>query len=148
MSGYGVRAGIRALGARGSGSNPGAPTKILRKRLSYIRENPWPKFRDLCVRAQICNLVFKMAFLRFVVGKLDQNSRRRQGVFHAFADLRDSDSLFWYEVELAIELRDWFNEHLARPSRFSISRRGILRWMESRHLLVSRFRKGSYCQDP
>ncbi len=45
-----------------------------------------------------------MALLRFVIGKLDENSRRRQGVFHAFADLRDSGSLFWYEIELATEV--------------------------------------------
>ena len=65
---------------------------------------------------------FEMAFIRFAIGKLDPNSRREQGVFHALGDLRDGSRLHWYEIELAAELREWFNEHLERPSRFSTSR--------------------------
>jgi hypothetical protein len=42
-----------------------------------------------------------MAFIRFVIGKLDENSRRELGVFQAFADLRRSGSLYWYEIDLA-----------------------------------------------
>lgn len=42
-----------------------------------------------------------MAFIRFVIGKLDVDSRRELGVFQAFADLRRSGSLYWYEAELA-----------------------------------------------
>jgi hypothetical protein len=45
-----------------------------------------------------------MALVRFVIGKLDEDSRRRQGVFHAFGDLRDSGCLYWYEAELATEV--------------------------------------------
>jgi len=42
-----------------------------------------------------------MAFIRFVIGKLDEDSRHKQGVFQVFADLRHSGSLYWYEIELA-----------------------------------------------
>jgi len=45
-----------------------------------------------------------MAFLRFVVGKLDKNSGREQGVFQAFADLRRRGSLYWDEIDLAEEV--------------------------------------------
>ncbi len=65
---------------------------------------------------------FEMAFIRFAIGKLDEDSRRKQGVFHAFADLRYYGSLYWYEIELAAELRDWFDEYLERPTRFSTSK--------------------------
>ena len=45
-----------------------------------------------------------MALVRFVIGKLDEDSRRRQGVFYAFGDLRDSGRLYWYETKLATEV--------------------------------------------
>jgi hypothetical protein len=45
-----------------------------------------------------------MAFIRFVVGKVDEDSRRKQGVFQAFADLRHSGLLYWYELDLAKEV--------------------------------------------
>jgi hypothetical protein len=45
-----------------------------------------------------------MAFLRFVIGKVDQNSRRELGVFQAFAELRRAGSLYWHEVEPAKEV--------------------------------------------
>jgi hypothetical protein len=69
--------------------------------------------RDTCI---------EMAFIRFAIGKLDEDSRREQGVFHALGDLRDGGHLHWYEIELAAELRDWFNQHLERPARFSTSK--------------------------
>ena len=45
-----------------------------------------------------------MALVRFVIGKLDEESRRKLGVFQAFADLRYSGWLYWYEAELATEV--------------------------------------------
>ena len=45
-----------------------------------------------------------MAFLRFVIGKVDQNSRRELGVFQAFAELRRSGSLNEHEVNPAKEV--------------------------------------------
>lgn len=51
-------------------------------------------------------------FVRFVIHKLDLDSGRKQGLFHALADLSragkldPSDSLDYQRV------RDWFGEHL------------------------------------
>jgi hypothetical protein len=45
-----------------------------------------------------------MAFLRFVIGRIHQNSRRELGVFQAFAELRRSDCLYEDEVKPATEV--------------------------------------------
>ena len=59
---------------------------------------------QLCKQLGILERHVCMALVRFVIGKLDEDSRRRQGVFHAFGDLRDGGSLYWYEAELATEV--------------------------------------------
>ena len=62
-------------------------------------------------------------FIRFVIDDLDRGSGRRQGLFRAAATLE-------YWPELAAGERDrfapifaWFNTHLERPDRFSMSPR-------------------------
>jgi hypothetical protein len=39
-----------------------------------------------------------MAYLRFVVGRIDRDSNRELGVFQAFFDLRDDGELRPYEL--------------------------------------------------
>jgi hypothetical protein len=62
-------------------------------------------------------------FVRFVIHKLDPDSGRKQGLFHALADLSragkldPSDSLDYQRV------RDWFGEHLPKPGRLARSTR-------------------------
>ncbi len=62
-------------------------------------------------------------FVRFVVKHLDPNSGRRQGLFQAAKQLRESDDLSAEDLDSLDEIRGWFNTHLERPSRLSISSR-------------------------
>lgn len=62
-------------------------------------------------------------FIRFVVSDLDPGSGRRQGVFQAARRLRESDRLDAVDREYLECLGAWFDMHLAKPSRFSMSRR-------------------------
>jgi hypothetical protein len=62
-------------------------------------------------------------FIRFVVSMLDLRSGRRQGLFQAAADLRDTHALRDHEESRLQEIRDWFNKYLEKPSRMSLSPR-------------------------
>ncbi len=62
-------------------------------------------------------------FIRFVVKRLDPNSGRRQGVFQAAKELRESGKLNRDDWERLAAIRDWFNLNLDKPSRLSLSRR-------------------------
>jgi len=62
-------------------------------------------------------------FLRFVIHPKDPDSGKRQGIFQAVADLRYEQRLTAEQEILHDELRQWFNEHLERPARFSRSSR-------------------------
>ena len=55
-------------------------------------------------------------YLRFVVGKKDQESAQALGIFQAFFELRDEGELYPYEEEHFDLIRRWFNEHLQRPT--------------------------------
>ena len=44
------------------------------------------------------------------------------GVFHAVLYLRDHGKLFEYEQEQHDRIREWFNEHLEKPTRFTASK--------------------------
>jgi hypothetical protein len=62
-------------------------------------------------------------FVRFVVKSLDPDSGRRQGLFQAADELRESGELnarTWKRIE---EIREWFDEHLKTPRRLAVSRR-------------------------
>jgi hypothetical protein len=61
-------------------------------------------------------------YLRFVVAKKDQESARALGIFHALFDLRDDGELYPYEEEQHDLIRQWFNEHLERPTCFTASK--------------------------
>ena len=54
-------------------------------------------------------------FIRFVSGKIDEDSLVAAGLFCAASELRWSEGLPDYEFEALKELRDWFNVHLASP---------------------------------
>jgi len=61
-------------------------------------------------------------YLRFVVAKIDEESQREVGVFHALWYLRDDGELSPYELDQHDLIRQWFNENLARPTRFTASK--------------------------
>lgn len=61
-------------------------------------------------------------YLRFVVAQLDPDSQRELGVFHAAWSLRDEGRLYRHEFEQLEELREWFNLHLEKPTRFTASK--------------------------
>jgi hypothetical protein len=63
------------------------------------------------------------AYVRFVTADLDEDSGRRRGVFQAVADLAEAGEWRDYEAEELQVLRQWFNDHLEAPDRFSRSRR-------------------------
>jgi len=62
-------------------------------------------------------------FIRFVIAGRDKGSGRRQGLFQAAAALRESGRMSAADLERLDELQRWFDEHLARPERFSLSPR-------------------------
>ena len=62
-------------------------------------------------------------YVRFVVAKIDRNSGRRQGLFQAAKALRESGRLKDADDDHLTRIREWFNDHLERPSRLSISTR-------------------------
>jgi hypothetical protein len=58
-------------------------------------------------------------FLRFVTSDLDDESHQELGVFHAARDLRDSGLLSQHDEEILQEIRDWFNDNLDKPAKFT-----------------------------
>jgi hypothetical protein len=61
-------------------------------------------------------------YLRFVVSEIDPSSQRYLGVFQIAARLIDGGELYQDEYEELQGLRDWFNEHLEKPTRFTASK--------------------------
>jgi len=61
-------------------------------------------------------------YLRFVVSEIDPDSQRYLGVFQIAARLIDSGDLYQDEFEELQGIRDWFNEHLEKPTRFTASK--------------------------
>ena len=62
-------------------------------------------------------------FIRFVIADRDKSSGRRQGLFQAAGALRASGRMSGADLDRLDELQRWFDEHLARPERFSLSAR-------------------------
>src|SRR5262249_13308456 len=58
----------------------------------------------------------------FVVPEIDWESGRELGIFQAFIDLRRKDKLYPYELDDYGSILVWFNENLARPTRFTNSK--------------------------
>ena len=65
-------------------------------------------------------------FIRFVVGRYDPRSGRRQGVLRAGKLLLEKNDISSADVEKlqqAFDWFDWFNSNLPHPTRFSLSAR-------------------------
>jgi len=60
-------------------------------------------------------------YLRFVIETHDEDSRERQGLFQAVADLRDGGHLSKDEQLIVKGTFRWFNKNLPVPTRFSRS---------------------------
>jgi hypothetical protein len=63
-----------------------------------------------------------MAFVRFVVDAVDEDSGHRLGVFNAAASLRDRGELSADELKVLAEVGRWLDVHLPRPTRFTRKR--------------------------
>jgi hypothetical protein len=57
--------------------------------------------------------------VRFVTNQIDAGSGRRRGVFQAVADLVQSNTMSGDDLQQLLALRQWFNDHLEKPSRFA-----------------------------
>ena len=62
-------------------------------------------------------------FIRFVIKRLDADSGRRQGLFQAAKELKASADLTASDRERLEALSSWFNRHLEKPTRLSVSSR-------------------------
>ena len=61
-------------------------------------------------------------YLRFVVADSDEDSSKELGVFHAVRNLREGGKLYQHEEAQHDQIRQWFNENLERPIRFTASK--------------------------
>ncbi len=59
---------------------------------------------------------------RFIVADIDEDSEKELGVFHAVGNLREANQLYPHEEEQHDLIRQWFNEHLEKPTRFTASK--------------------------
>ena len=57
----------------------------------------------------------RITYVRFVIGQRDEDSHVSQGIFHAAAELRDSNQLSVYEYEQIIDDLTWLGKHLKSP---------------------------------
>ena len=76
--------------------------------------------------AALCTRVsggFRVVFIRFVIDEIDRRSGRRQGLFHAAGALQHEPELAAREHDQLASIFTWFNTHLKRPDRFSLSPR-------------------------
>lgn len=88
-------------------------------------------------------------YVRFVVLELDNDSARGLGVFQAAWNLRDGGSLFPHEEIHLEELRQWFDLHLEKPTRFTASKppyyrkksKAISWFRDSAHEHIARIRE-------
>jgi hypothetical protein len=68
-----------------------------------------------------CRFFMAEVFVRFVTAVIDEESGRRRGVFQAIADLLESNELSAHDRIEVNACREWFNQQLERPTRFSRS---------------------------
>jgi hypothetical protein len=61
-------------------------------------------------------------YLRFVVSEIDEDSLKELGVFHAVGNLRRAGKLHPHEEEQHDLIREWFNDNLSKPTRFTASK--------------------------
>jgi len=62
-------------------------------------------------------------FVRFVIEDLDNNSGRRQGLFHAAKRLKESGALSHTDSDHLEQVYVWFTRNLKKPARLSVSAR-------------------------
>ena len=62
-------------------------------------------------------------FIRFVVHIKDEDSGKRMGLFQASRELRDAGLVDKYEEDQLLQIRDWFNNNLDKPTAFTTSRK-------------------------
>ena len=61
-------------------------------------------------------------YLRFVIAEIHESSAKELGVFHAVLRLREEGKLHKHEEDLHDVTRQWFNENLEKPTRFTASK--------------------------
>jgi len=61
-------------------------------------------------------------YLRFVIAERIQDSGRDLGVLHAVRNLEEEERLDAHELEQVEIVRDWFNQHLEKPTRLTASK--------------------------
>ena len=64
----------------------------------------------------------RATYLRFVVPDVDEDSQMELGVFHAMGNLHGRGQLDPHEEEEYEGTREWFNQNLERPTRFTASK--------------------------
>jgi hypothetical protein len=69
-------------------------------------------------------------YLRFATTRIDEDSRKPQGVFVASYLLLDSGELTNDEWKRVREILDWFNKHLPHPPKSFLAGRAIF-WFKS-----------------
>jgi hypothetical protein len=62
-------------------------------------------------------------YIRFVIEKVDPDSQKRMGIFHAIRELRDNGELESHELDKMNEIMGWFSDNLERPDKFNRSNR-------------------------
>jgi hypothetical protein len=77
---------------------------------------------QLDARRKILLRIERAMYLRFVVADIDEDSGKELGVFHVVANLRDDGKLYPHEEEQHDLIRQWFNNHLEKPTRFTASK--------------------------
>lgn len=60
----------------------------------------------------------KREYVRFVVGRKDEDSHVEQGIFQAVAQALERQNITGSDAEGLIEVREWFSDNLERPSSF------------------------------
>ena len=60
----------------------------------------------------------KREYLRFVIGRKDEDSSVEQGIFQAAAHALESQQITGSDAHELNELRAWFSEHLEKPTSF------------------------------
>lgn len=60
----------------------------------------------------------KRQYIRFVIGRKDEDSHVEQGIFQAVAKAIESQEIIGHDADELNELRMWFNDNLEKPSSF------------------------------
>jgi hypothetical protein len=64
------------------------------------------------------NVLEKREYVRFVIGRKDEESHVEQGIFHAVGQALEWQTITGPDADELNELRDWFGENLEKPASF------------------------------